>query len=564
MYIREYETRLGDAPRPESPFSFSPDCQDLVKRKNKQMQLRVAVVGGGFGGLMAARWLGQSGFDVTVFEARNQVGGRVLSNPTFSKGRITEEGAELIGSFHTTWLELARNYGLAMISRMSPELYDQERLALRLRLEGKDISMDEFFKLEKEMRKRVLEPMARDASQILDPSQPWLQPALRVQDLMTVASALTSRYGVSPSEPVWKMLQFKLVNDEVAPLEKMNYLGLLCKVRAGQGIRFRFEDPEDKKTPLMRYWDELEIFRCADGCQTLAKKIAEEIQSREFQTKYGAKIRLYLSAAVTNIDLSQAKGPGVELWSKKVKDQRQEKLVDGKPDVTRYEYVILATPPSVWPDLVVSPPPWHPKNEIGVMGMDPAIKFFTDVKERFWIKRGAAPYGGSSTLGQIWEGTDNQTRIVLGKVPDPRGGLIEVKQGIVLSVFAGPILPGPRVPNPTECMKELTSLYPDGYTRNLNKILFSNWPAEPFIKTGYASPRLGEIFGISQKLNQPFHDLLFFAGEHTRMDLFGYMEGALRSGERAAKLLMQHSCVRREKSAPRPPRMWAARAAPIR
>lgn len=564
MYIREYETRLGDAPRPESPFSFSPDCQDLVKRKNKQMQLRVAVVGGGFGGLMAARWLGQSGFDVTVFEARNQVGGRVLSNPTFSKGRITEEGAELIGSFHTTWLELARNYGLAMISRMSPELYDQERLALRLRLEGKDISMDEFFKLEKEMRKRVLEPMARDASQILDPSQPWLQPALRVQDLMTVASALTSRYGVSPSEPVWKMLQFKLVNDEVAPLEKMNYLGLLCKVRAGQGIRFRFEDPEDKKTPLMRYWDELEIFRCADGCQTLAKKIAEEIQSREFQTKYGAKIRLYLSAAVTNIDLSQAKGPGVELWSKKVKDQRQEKLVDGKPDVTRYEYVILATPPSVWPDLVVSPPSWHPKNEIGVMGMDPAIKFFTDVKERFWIKRGAAPYGGSSTLGQIWEGTDNQTRIVLGKVPDPRGGLIEVKQGIVLSVFAGPILPGPRVPNPTECMKELTSLYPDGYTRNLNKILFSNWPAEPFIKTGYASPRLGEIFGISQKLNQPFHDLLFFAGEHTRMDLFGYMEGALRSGERAAKLLMQHSCVRREKPAPGSPRMWAARAAPIR
>ena len=138
----------------------------------------------------------------------------------------------------------------------------------------------------------------------------------------------------------------------------------------------------------------------------------------------------------------------------KVKDQRQEKLVDGKPNVTRYEYVILATPPSVWPDLVVSPPPWHPKNEIGVMGMDPAIKFFTDVKERFWIKRGAAPYGGSSTLGQIWEGTDNQTRIVLGKVPGHRGGFIEVKQGIVLSVFAGPILPGvPRVPNPTGCMR---------------------------------------------------------------------------------------------------------------
>ena len=239
MYIREYQTRLGDAPRPELPFSFSPECQAEVRRKNKQKQVRVAVIGSGFAGLMAARWLGQSGFDVTVFEARNQVGGRVLSNPTFSKGRITELGAELIGSFHTTWLELARGYGIAMISRMSPELYGQERLALRLRLGGKDISMDEFFKLENEMRKRVLEPMARDASQILEPSQPWrLQPQLRLEDNTPVSDALKNRYGVNPSELLWKMLEFRLVNDEVAPLDKMNFLGLLCKVRAGQGIFF--------------------------------------------------------------------------------------------------------------------------------------------------------------------------------------------------------------------------------------------------------------------------------------------------------------------------------------
>ena len=42
--------------------------------------------------------------------------------------------------------------------------------------------------------------------------------------------------------------------------------------------------------------------------------------------------------------------------------------------------------------------------------MAPAVKFFSDVTERFWIKQRAAPYGGSLTLGQVWEGTDNQTR----------------------------------------------------------------------------------------------------------------------------------------------------------
>ena len=562
MYIRQYETTLGDPFLSESPPSFSLECQELVKRRNAQKQIRVAVVGGGFAGLMAARWLGQSGFDVTVFEARNQVGGRVLSNSTWSKGRITEEGAELIGSFHTTWLKLAREYGLAMISRMNSELYEQAQLHVRLRL-GRDISMDEFVQLEKTMRTRVLEPLARDATQIQDPSRPWLQPTLRSEDLRRVGDVLKSRYNVSPNELLWKMLEFKLVNDEVAPLEQMNFLGLLCKVRAGQRMRFRFEDHRDKTGPLMRYWDELEIFRCADGCQALATKMAEEFQSNGFQKKYRAKTKLHLSVAVTCIDLAQSKTQGVILWFRKVIDQRQEKFAP-VAIFSRYDYVILAVPPSVWTRIQFTPTAWHPKNEIGTLGMNPAVKFFSDVKKRFWIERGFAPYGGSSNIGQVWEGTDNQTRTVLGKIPDPRGGVLEVKQGIVLSVFAGPIKPGGHVPAPGDFTGELTHLYPD-YPSNLNKTLFSNWPLEPFIKTGYASPRLGEIFSIVKKLNEPFHNLLFFAGEHTRMDFFGYMEGALRSGERAAQLLMQHSCGLLEKPAPvSPMRVATAGAAPIR
>ena len=49
----------------------------------------------------------------------------------------------------------------------------------------------------------------------------------------------------------------------------------------------------------MGYWDELEIFRCADGCQTLAKKIAEEIQD----TNRYEKAKLLLSRAVTHINI---------------------------------------------------------------------------------------------------------------------------------------------------------------------------------------------------------------------------------------------------------------------
>jgi len=55
--------------------------------------LKVAVVGGGLGGLMAARTLARWGASVTVYEARAQVGGRVLSDSTFANGGITERAA---------------------------------------------------------------------------------------------------------------------------------------------------------------------------------------------------------------------------------------------------------------------------------------------------------------------------------------------------------------------------------------------------------------------------------------------------------------------------------------
>jgi len=526
-------------------------------------------VGAGFAGLMAARTLCQYGVKVTVYEARSQWGGRVLSNPSFSNGRITEEGAELIGSFHTKWLGLAREYGLAMISRMDPDLYERAGLQLKLRLDlepTRDLSASDIKRIGQDIDK-VLEAISRDASAITNPSQPWKEtnPKIREYDKWSVARALEAKYQVKRDGPLWKALLFKLVNDEVAPLDEMNFLGLLCKVRAGQSVEFSNDDP-DGRACLMRYWNELEIFRCADGSQTLATKIAEDIVKN-----YGATIKM--RRAVTGIDIRTQKcvqkRPGVDpnrpcvvLESRQV--IKPDGTLDRAADSIPYHYVILAIPPSVWKERVVKGvkkgvkitvdgKPAHPADadKIGLLGMDPAVKFFVNLTERFWIKEKppAAPYGGSLELGQVWEGTDNQTRI-----PPKPGDPPAKKQGIVLSVFAGPIIPldprnprGPgRPPTQEECEKRLLNLYPD-YKRYLNgnpkdAIKYANWPGEAFIETGYASPKLGEILTIVEKLGKPFHDLLYFAGEHTRIDLFGYMEGALRSGEDAAMNIVRKSC----------------------
>jgi monoamine oxidase len=73
----------------------------------------VLVVGAGLAGLAAARDLHRAGADVVVLEARARPGGRV-EQETLEDGRVVQLGGELVGEFHTAYLELAAELGLHM------------------------------------------------------------------------------------------------------------------------------------------------------------------------------------------------------------------------------------------------------------------------------------------------------------------------------------------------------------------------------------------------------------------------------------------------------------------
>src|SRR5688572_28880357 len=73
---------------------------------------RVVVIGAGFAGLACAHELKAAGYDVTVLEARNRVGGRVLSFSDLVPGKNVEGGGELIGSNHPTWMGYKEKFNL--------------------------------------------------------------------------------------------------------------------------------------------------------------------------------------------------------------------------------------------------------------------------------------------------------------------------------------------------------------------------------------------------------------------------------------------------------------------
>ena len=468
------------------------DCRKRVAETS------VAVVGGGLAGLAAARWLRRAGASVTLFEAGKEVGGRVRSSIDFSTGRMVEFGAELVGAIHPTWLAWASENRLGLIGRSDTAQHASTGLEARLTLD-RPLTLSEQIAVAEDMTKRVLHPIGTLANLINDPARPWSQPGLKKFNSLSVADFLVRTLGITRGSRLWLAMELLLVNNNVAPLDELNLLGLLCLVKGGQ---FGAADKS-----LMGYWTELEVFRSSEGCQSLALALA-----REFET--GLQGHLRRRELVVAIDLTHR-----PLITSHGFDR------DGHPLAAKteaYDYVVFAVPPSVWPAVKITPV--HPMDpgQVGVMNTGPAVKFFTEFDRRIWIDSGGAPLGGAVGLGQIWESTDQQVRL--------RG------QNLVLAVFAGGRLPAPGSYEPS-----LEALYP-GYGKARVKTHLMDWPNEPHVRTGYASPKKDQIFSIGQALNRPFGQRLVFAGEHTSMAYFGYMEGALQSGRSAAQQVIQLAC----------------------
>jgi monoamine oxidase len=446
--------------------------------------LRVAIIGGGFAGIAAAWYLNACGVDTTIFEARSRVGGRVETDHSFVPGKIVEAGAELIGENHPLWCELADRLHLTLDELTDDSTYEAAGLNVRLRFGTHDLTPREKSDLKTDL-KPIFAAIGAEAVPVHE-REPWRSPFAPVFDRISVEDRLNLLLPAA-STNARRWFEFTLPNDNCAELRLQSYLGLLAAVSAHR----MGTDPKG----MLGYWMSTETHRCRGGNQQLAGAIALTLPDVRTNT------------VVDRIEIGRFWFifKQIRVFSTTTTPSGPSRRHDD------YDFAILAVPPSVWGGITVDPPfaPAARRIQHG-----PAVKFLSRYPTKFWEDPAVmlAPSAKWDALGSVWDGTDKQP-----STPE-----------FDLTVYSG----GPFVLPGTSYPSQLATLYPTGTPAAQR---FVDWPTTPFIMTGYGVPGLSEVTRIGPAQILPHGQWLYFAGEQTSMGFFGYMEGALQSGARAAR-----------------------------
>jgi len=188
------------------------------------------------------------------------------------------------------------------------------------------------------------------------------------------------------------------------------------------------------------------------------------------------------------------------------------------------DHVIVGVPLPALRGVEFSPPlPPAVAGAVAHLQYGIATKTILQYARRFWREEG---YSGDTftdlTIGTTWEATNRQAGtpgILLGYTSGDAG------------VDFTDLTAAQRIATATE---ELGSLYPG--SADLRRGAFTAaWATEPFTRGTYTAYAPGQVSAYWRALRRPIGRLVL-AGEHTST-YTSYMEGAVRSGRRAAAIV---------------------------
>ncbi|MBI3476561.1 MAG: flavin monoamine oxidase family protein [Acidobacteria bacterium] len=437
----------------------------------------VVIVGAGFAGMMAARSLIRSGKKVVVLEARNRVGGR--AKPAMLAGHPIDGGAMWVGPTQTRLLETIKEYGLHTRPQFLKGKNILEVNGKRVTADGETAGWEAATQAECD---RVTAELDRLSAQVVLEA-PWTTPQAETLDRLTVEEWLKAN---TKDKIVLRYFESATRALFTADPYQMSFLYFLFYLRSGDNFNALYGFDENSA----------QAFLVNESMHQVAVKVA---------AKLGDAIRLETPVTAIAQD-----GAGVT-------------VVSGKGE-WRGDYAIVAVPLPLSVRMTYTPPlPSHRDALAQHMPMGSVIKYWVAYEKPFWRERGLNGLLGSDEPPSNLVAADTTPAAgvpgFLTAFIDAAGALewsgrpMEERKKMIVDRIVSFL--GPEAANPID--------YED-----------QDWPSDPWSRGCFgASMGPGVMTTLGKIIREP-HGRIHWAGSETSTRWMGYIDGAIRSGERAA------------------------------
>jgi monoamine oxidase len=441
----------------------------------------VTIIGAGLAGLSAAYDLQRAGWNVTVLEARNRVGGRVHTIRKFSDGLVAEGGGEFIDQQHTRMLAFAKEFNLTLGEVGSWQGQTDDWGAYEGKA-GRSSDVNVWgFDLSKEYG-RVWSSLAELAKYVPDPLHPETAPDAKELDDQSVADWLNTQ--------------------DIHPLAKLAFANHIRSEYTCEPEQFSLLDLARNAT---MYYSTPSLYkstyRIIGGNDQIPRAIAALLPD------------VRLNAEVTSVNHQT---DGVSVTYKQ-----------GDSFHTIFSaFAILAIPLTTARRIEFAPPlPAAHQRMVNEVSYGAVTKVLIQYRKRFWHESGwNGRLSTDQPIVQTWEATSH----------------LQGERGILTAYTGGE--PGAKLSALSDeeriklAVEVIEKIFP-GSSSLIESTATLAWFNEPFTRASYMALAPNEVTAHWQTLFQPA-GRLFFAGEHATA-IQGFMEGAVESGQRAAEQIIR-------------------------
>lgn len=424
-----------------------------------------------------------AGAEVTLLEARDRVGGRVRGVPVSARV-VADGGAAYLGDQHTELLGLVREHGLALASTSTAGdstflLSDRRTTTARRMPPLNAVALGGLF------------DRLEDLVEQVRPDAPWRSPGAEHLDRLSAARWLANEDVHPDARAFFPLFIGEMMAADPAAISALH---MAFYLRSGGGIRF-----------LNAFEGGAQQWRIDGGAHRLCQALAGQL---------GDRIRLRHEVLEINQDADE-----VVVRGGSHQDRAQS--------VHRADRVIVALPPLLAQGIRFRPDLQAPR-ATAATGLGCAIKVHLSYPAPVWREYGLSGWSVSSK-GPLLSTVDDTP-------PDGSAGVLTgFVTGAAASAFSALSYPEqresalaharrlfPQLPPPVECT--VTDWLAEEYSRGCYAALFGR----------------GDWLELGPTLTTP-HGRVHWAGTETNLDFFGLMEGAIRSGRRAAAELIREA-----------------------